>query len=169
MAEKENALPANIQALADQAMISLLPKLSADRYKGAFEKFRKWMSESNLSEIDENVVLAYFKGPLGTLAPSTWWQTYSMLKSQICLNLKIDIGRYYKVQLLLKRASEGYQTKKSKVLLKSHIDTFIRDAPDDQFLLVKVNINFISYIHFFNVNFLLGCSYCGYLWGLSEG
>lgn len=63
-----------------------------------------------------------------------------MLRS--CLNIyrNIDISKYKKLQAYLKRLSEGYTPKKSKILEIEEINRFIGQADDKIYLAIKVSI-----------------------------
>jgi hypothetical protein len=55
------------------------------------------------------------------------------------------ISKYLKLQAYLKRQCDTYKPKKSKVLSKSEIDKFFTEAPDDTYLMIKVNY-FVAFI-----------------------
>ena len=61
-----------------------------------------------------------------------------MLKATIIAKEDIDIGKYQKLRAFLKRKSDGYQAKKSKVLSEEQIQQFMKEAPDEIYLLTKV-------------------------------
>jgi hypothetical protein len=64
---------------------------------------------------------------------------YSMLKSTLECKKNVDIAKYHKLRILLKRQSKGYKAKKSKVLSEQQIEKFIVNAPDNTFLSTKVS------------------------------
>lgn len=70
-----------------------------------------------------------------------------MLKSCLILYENIDISKYAKLVSYLKRKTANRIPKKSKILEEAHINTFIEQAPDEEFLFMKVCtyivINFI--------------------------
>lgn len=61
-------------------------------------------------------MIAYFKEISQNLKPSTLWAKFLMLKKTININYSIDIGNYKKLNAFLKRQSDGYKSKESKVL-----------------------------------------------------
>ena len=64
-----------------------------------------------------------------------------MLKATLNANdSNTDISKYHKLQTLLKRKSNGFQSKKSRVLSKDHIQSFLKDAPDIKYLFTKVSL-----------------------------
>lgn len=60
-----------------------------------------------------------------------------MLRTAIQRNENVDIG-YPKLISLLKKYSVGFQPKKSNVFDPVHIRNFLSQAPDIDFLVVKV-------------------------------
>lgn len=65
-----------------------------------------------------------------------------MLKSTIQINENIDISQYKKLLAFLKRQNDTYEAKKSKVLTMENVTMFLKEAPDDKFLLMKVVLIF---------------------------
>ncbi|XP_031359311.1 uncharacterized protein LOC116182891 [Photinus pyralis] len=63
---------------------------------------------------------------------------YSMLRSYLNVHKNVDISRYVKLQALLKRFSQGYEPKKSKILDLEQINRFIHEADDKHYLDTKV-------------------------------
>lgn len=70
---------------------------------------------------------------------STLWTHYSILKSTLNIKHQIDLPKYSKLKSLLKRKSEGYKGKKSKVFSPDELKTFINEAPDIKYLMIKVS------------------------------
>ena len=62
-----------------------------------------------------------------------------MLKSTFQINQGIDISKYSKLIMFIKRCGENYQPTKSKIFTKEEIYKFIIEAPDDTFLMLKVS------------------------------
>lgn len=69
--------------------------------------------------------------------PTTLWSIYSMLKTNLLIKEKIDISKYRKLSVFLKQTNAGYQPNKTK----SEIMNFLKKAPDNKFLMIKVNFN----------------------------
>ena len=90
--------------------------------------------------LTENVLLAYFDEMSKTKKSSTLWASYSMLRA--CLNIykDLDITKFMRLRGFLKRQSEGYQPKKSKILEASQIDRFLNEANDLSYLATKVGL-----------------------------
>lgn len=109
------------------------------KYEGNYKRFMDYCMEKNEKTFSENVLLAYFAGLSQTMKSSTLWSVYSMLKATMNVKNGVDIGRYLKLRAYLKRSSEGYKAKKSRVFEKQDIINFILDAPDDEYLLAKVS------------------------------
>lgn len=78
---------------ASATVFKLLPEKSKQRYIETLEKFRAWMKEKNVTEINEDTLLVYFNGLLELYAASTLWATYSMLKCTLFVFEKVDIKK----------------------------------------------------------------------------
>lgn len=61
-----------------------------------------------------------------------------MLKSTLAVKENIDISKYAKLHAFLKKQNVGYKAKKSKIFSRDEINTFLRDAPNDSYLMSKV-------------------------------
>lgn len=127
-----------IQKAAELACASLLPVKSKDRYCQTYNLFLEWFVEKNLSQIDENVMLAYFQEKSEALSPPSLWSQYSMLKLTISVNKNIDISQFKKLIAFIKRKNDGYEAKKSKIFTKEEIIKFLLDAPNHSYLSMKV-------------------------------
>jgi hypothetical protein len=73
------------------------------------------------------VMLAYFMQRSKLLKPST-----------IYLNKKVDISKFNNLIAFLKRQSEGYRGKKSKVFTKDEVHAFLKEGNDETYLMLKV-------------------------------
>uniref|UniRef100_A0A6P7H825 Uncharacterized protein LOC114347331 n=1 Tax=Diabrotica virgifera virgifera TaxID=50390 RepID=A0A6P7H825_DIAVI len=66
-----------------------------------------------------------------------------MLKSTLSLKSNIDISKYNKLIMFIKKKEQVmYLPKKSKTLDKEQVQKFISDAPNDVFLMIKVALIF---------------------------
>jgi hypothetical protein len=54
-------LPENILNAAGEALNSLIPEKSQERYDKAYNAFKQWQSENHTMVIEENDLLAYFQ------------------------------------------------------------------------------------------------------------
>jgi hypothetical protein len=95
--------------------------------------------------VTENVCLAYFADRAKHVKPSSLWSEYFMVKSSLLIKKNIDLKHFFKLTAFMKRQSAGYQCKKSKIFSKDQIYKFINEAPDETYLMMKVN-NFIGII-----------------------
>ncbi|XP_031337181.1 uncharacterized protein LOC116166367 [Photinus pyralis] len=134
--------PPKITAIANQASTALLPVKSFTIYENTYQKFMEWRHQNNIHSFSENVILTYLSELSKNFKSSTLWSSYSMLKSTLSVKQNINIGEYPKVRAYLKRKNEGYSPKKSRVLEKEQILKFIKEAPDETFLLAKVILVF---------------------------
>ncbi|KAG4075855.1 hypothetical protein HA402_003681 [Bradysia odoriphaga] len=65
-------------------------------------------------------------------------RTYSMLKKTLRVKDNIDISTFNNLRELLKRKEDDYFAKKSKILTLEDIYRFIKQAPDEIYLVTKV-------------------------------
>lgn len=133
----ELCMPAGLEEITNKTCEQLLPMQSKEKYNSVYQKFQTWRKTKNVS-ISENVMLSYFTELMETMQPSSLWAMYSMLKTTIKIYDQCDIGVYSNLIALLKRNSENYTPKKSSVLSDENIEKFLNEAPDDQFLAIKV-------------------------------
>jgi hypothetical protein len=61
-----------------------------------------------------------------------------MLRATLNMNKNVDIGKFTRLIAFLKRKSDGYMAKKSKIFIKQQIDAFLKQADDEKYLSVKV-------------------------------
>lgn len=135
--------PPDIIQEAKVASDGLLPTKSREKYLNTYEAFIKWKINKYAMSFSENVLMAYFNEMASKYKPSTLWSMYSMLKTTIKAKDNIDISRYAKLTAFLKRKSDGFKSKKSKILSASDVRRFINEAPDSKYLATKVTLKLI--------------------------
>jgi hypothetical protein len=70
----------DLEAVANEAIASILPQKSRPQYEKAYTDFRRWCDSKKLGTITtENVLLAYLEEKSKIVKPSTLWSQYSML------------------------------------------------------------------------------------------
>lgn len=74
-----------------------------------------------------------------------------MVKRMLIINKNIDISSYHKLVTFLKNQSVGHEPKKSLTLSKENIVKFISKAPDDTYLMYKVNKQYIFSIFYYYI------------------
>lgn len=131
--------PMDIEAAAEAAMNGLIPEKSKPVYEGAFKKFQDWITKNRIETTDEKTLLAYFSQEMKDKKPSTKWSHYSMLRTMIGLRMGINISGFLNLKSFLKRKSDGYRPKKSKILSKEEIFKFLKEADDSVYLVTKVS------------------------------
>lgn len=131
--------PESIRTDARNVMDNLLPAKSREKYMKAYGNFIEWRNARGAKNFSESVFLAYFQYLAKTKQPSTLWSTYSMLKSTVSSNNDVKLDTYSKLIAYLKRMSDGFKPKKSKVFSVKNVETFLNEAPDKVFLAVKVS------------------------------
>jgi hypothetical protein len=82
-------VPDDVLEEASAARYQTLPKKSKLRYEKELEKFTQWQTEKRIKGVDEDVMMAYFK----SIAASSAWSRYSMLKSTLFVFKNVDISR----------------------------------------------------------------------------
>jgi hypothetical protein len=135
-------LPAAVVASANNVYSSLLPTKSRHLYEKTYKEFDTWCIEQNITDYTEPVLLAYFLNIVQKGLIASLWPKYSMLKSTLYIKKNIDIGKFNKLIMYIKRQTEGHIPKKSKVLEKEQVLKFILDAPNNLFLMTKVSKGF---------------------------
>ncbi|KAF5282646.1 hypothetical protein FQR65_LT14242 [Abscondita terminalis] len=136
--EEINGTQQEIRKITPSVEISRIPDKSRHVYEKRYKKFTQWCEENHVTNISENVLLAYFQLQTETYKSSTLWVIYSMLRS--CLNIykHVDISQYKQLQRLLQQASVGYTPKKSMILDEDDVYKFIKEADDNTYLAMKV-------------------------------
>lgn len=122
------------------AVLENLPEKSRTRYNKVYKHFLQWKNRKNAHSFSETVLLSYLTEKAQTYKPSSLWSIYSMLKSTLMARNNINIKEYTELTAFLKMKSEGFRSKKSKALTTKDVYSFLEDAPDDIYLLMKVTI-----------------------------
>lgn len=122
---------------------AIIPEKSRERYETTYTIFNKWCEEKN-QNTSEKILLAYLVQRNGKLkAPGSLWAEYSMLKATIFLHESIDISKFSTLIAFLKRKNVGYKPKKASVFTKDEMCKFLIEAPDELFLIHKVNLDYL--------------------------
>lgn len=117
-----------------------LPTKFRERYEIVYRKFIDQKLQNNIKSFSENVFLTYFEELSNQIKTSSLWSINSMLHTNININHDdINIAIYSKLLALLKQKSDEFKSKKSKTLSTKKICDFLENAPDRQFLFMKVN------------------------------
>ncbi|XP_073964277.1 uncharacterized protein [Choristoneura fumiferana] len=119
-----------------------LPAKSRDIYLKAYESFMEWWTSVGAKNFSEPVLLAYFKEQAKKKQASTLWVTYSMLRATLSANHNVLINGYPKLLMFLKSQAKGHKSKKSNVFTAENVETFLEEAPDEIYLVIKVGLVF---------------------------
>lgn len=130
--------PPRLREEAISAYNNLLPSKSKSRYEKHYDLFLKWKKNEKIKKTSENIILAYISEMSKIKNAATLWCEFSMLKSVCKIKENIDIGTYNKVVAFLKQNSKGYVPKKSQTLTEKECLTFLLQAPNEDFLMMKV-------------------------------
>jgi hypothetical protein len=151
----ENELiPEQIHEEAQKATLDLLLWKSKDAYEKVFVEFNNWKEKNGVKgAINKEVLLAYFYNVNKKFAVSSMWTKFSMLKATLKVHRNIDISKYSKLIAFLKSKSRTYKPKKAKILESEHIKQFLKGAPDEKYLMVKVIVVICVCLHS-NLEFL---------------
>ncbi|KAJ3649696.1 hypothetical protein Zmor_021422 [Zophobas morio] len=76
------------------------------------------------------------------LSPCSLWPEYSMLEATLKAKENIDIEKFGAVISYIKKLNVGYRGKKSNVLTREEIKTFLQEADDGEYLFEKVALIF---------------------------
>lgn len=132
----EEEEPLQLREIATIATNRLLSEKSINEKE--YKRFFDWCTQNNLKNITENNLIDYFEFLGGQ--SNKLWTIYSMLRTMLKTQRNIDITKFAKLKIVLKRlSSDGYGTTKSKTLETFDIYRFIADAPDDKYLAMKVS------------------------------
>jgi hypothetical protein len=88
-----------------------LSEKSKERYIMVYEKFLKLRKINKTKSFSKNMFLTNFSKLSTEIKPSTLWSIYSMLKSMKNMKYNINVGTYLKLQVFLKRKSNGLKLK----------------------------------------------------------
>lgn len=121
-----------------QANEYVIPPKSKRRYNQIYNRLRKWKASKDTTSNSEAILMAFFEDYGKNKQPPSLYAAYSMLKATIKINDNVDIGTYHKLSTYLKAKLVGYKPNKAKVFTEVQIEKFIREAPDEAWLDVKV-------------------------------
>ncbi len=138
--ENSNGIDQEIEMAWEEGCASVIPEKSKDRYQNTYQIFKKWCEAKN-APMEEKTVLAYMVQRCSNLkSPGSLWAEYSMLKATIFLHEGIDISKFATLIGFLKRKNVGYRPKKANVFTRDDFHRFLTEAPDDEYLIHKVDI-----------------------------
>lgn len=161
-------LPESVLNASKEALQQVLPDKSHDRYIQTYNKFLEWQKSQNTNSFDENVLLAYFCEVAKVFKPSTLWSVFSMLRITIHCNHNVNIAQYTRLMAFLKKKSHGFKSTKSNVFTAEEIKKFLMEAPDAQYLALKVRQLFFYVTYFLTKDMILieGCGGVRSMWSL---
>ena len=132
------SMPFEIEEAAGNAVSSLWPDKSKIKYENFYKGFTDWCASKKIdNEVREKVLLAFFEDLPKNYKSSNLWAFYSMLRVTISMRQNVDISKFNNLIAFLKKRSVGYKPKKSRIL-REDVSTFLQEATDKDFLLIKV-------------------------------
>lgn len=136
---ESESIPSDVEDIAQSVIGSLLPEKSRQVYEQTYAKYENWCNGKGIKNISsEKVLLAYFNHLAKHSKASSLWVYYSMLRSVMSVKKNTDISKCVHLIAFLKRKSEGFRTKKSKILIKEDITRFLLEADDRTYFMTKV-------------------------------
>ncbi len=122
-----------------EADTRLIPEQSKECYERVYNQFVAWRKENNSNSVSKRTLMVYISELSKSRKPTTSWAYVLMLKSMLKLNEDVDISKYPKVKVFLKKKSEGHKPMQAKMFSKEEIRKFIFEAPDFDQLATKVS------------------------------
>lgn len=119
---------------------NVVPALSKPKYEKVYEEFQKWNKLKGGTPVTQNILMKYFTDLAERTKPSTLWAYYSMIKATLRSNDNIDITSWSKLLDFLKRKNVGYKPTRATTFTEQQLETFMNEAPDEQWLDAKVRI-----------------------------
>lgn len=135
-------IPLEMMGQYQAAVDKILPNKSADRYMQAYNVFRQWQASNGIVSLKEDVMMCYFSAAAQKYKPSTIWSMYSMIKKTLIAKHNVDISKYCLLAAFLKTNGDGYESKKSEVFEPEEIQKFMMEAPNIEYLGMKVQNKF---------------------------
>lgn len=86
-------IPEDVLNEAEEVASSLLPEKSKEKYQKQLIHFESWKKSRNVRGVNEDILLAYFRSLSSTCVGSSMWCKYSMLKSTLKIQEKVDISQ----------------------------------------------------------------------------
>lgn len=132
-------LPQGILLKAAKAVDALVPEKTRRTYEKEYFHFEAWLQKHCVDRVDETVLMAYFQDLSESYSPNSLWTKFSMLRKELIVHKKIRSNeKLITLQQFLKQIGKNYQPKKSKVLTREQVITFLKEAPDEKYLADKV-------------------------------
>lgn len=132
-------LPERVLASAAKAVEGIIPVKSKSVYEKEYSRFIQWTNDNSVKTVNETVLLAYFQELTADFSPNSLWTKFSMLRKELMVKKVVNSAKKFsQLEAYLKQRSKGYQPKKSKVLTREQVLTFLKNASDESFLMIKV-------------------------------
>lgn len=137
--------------------LTLLSEESRERYEHQYAKLVVWCESNKIIGFEEKGLIAYFTEKSKVRKPSTLWSVYSMLKTALFVKNDIDISQYLELVGFLKAQAVGFKANQSKIFTQAEVNKFLTEAPDDIYLMKKVNFALIVSLPVLRNFYLIGC------------
>lgn len=121
----------------------IIPEKSKYRYENTYRIFKKWCQDKRVDN-NEKCLLPYFvQRNVQLKAHDSLWAEYSMIKSTTFLYDGIDISKVSTLIAYLKWKNVGYRPKKAGSFTREDMLKFLTEAPDEEFLIYKVEVRWV--------------------------
>lgn len=138
----DNSLPSTppeMKELVENAKDGLIPQKSYKRYETIYLKFLEWRKINKCeSYVSENIVYTFMYELLGSgSAPTTVSSILSILQKMIYVKEGKQLN-CIDSKKIIEKAKEFHVVKKSNVLTRDEVYTFLRKADDTHYLHIKL-------------------------------
>lgn len=121
-----------------KSRLTSIDRQSRHKYETAYKRFTDWCAEKKIDQPTESDCLAFFIERGNCLKPNSLWTEYSMINTFLVVEKSVDLKQFSSLTEFMKSRALGYKSKTSKIFTKKQIVQFVRDAPDLDYLMMKV-------------------------------
>lgn len=133
--ERSTSSEADAQKVAPKS----LELKSKRRYETAYKRFSDWCKKKKIRLPTESDCLAFFVERGNFLKPTSLWTEFSMINALLVPQKGVDLKQFSSLTEFMKQRASGYQSKTTKVFTREQITKFLKEAPDSQYLMMKVS------------------------------
>ncbi|KAJ3661836.1 hypothetical protein Zmor_006217 [Zophobas morio] len=139
-------VPEEIAKKGKELRSNLLPLKSKNAYEKVYVSFQDWKNKNRIKEVTEDVILAFLDMRVSTYLVKFIKLNYLTITVAKVVTLffmaRIYIEKFGAVISYIKKLNVGDRGKKSNVLTREEIKTFLQKADDGEYLFEKVALIF---------------------------
>lgn len=124
--------------LEEVKKIDIVPEKSRPAYDKVYENYCIWKEKHQIQKSSANVISAYILELQKNYQPSSIWTKISMLKTILMREEQFNVDDYPQIKNYLKKISKKHKPKKAYVFSQEDFLKFLRDAPNDYYLVHKI-------------------------------